>query len=75
VLAGCGISFLPTWLVADALRQGALEIVLPDCRMENMVAHAVWPMTRSLAPKIRVVVDTLVERLKSPPWDRSLPLA
>jgi DNA-binding transcriptional LysR family regulator len=74
VLAGCGISFLPTWLAADALRQGALEMVLSDCLVENLTAHAVWPMTRNLAPKIRVVVDTLVERLKSPPWDRGLPL-
>jgi DNA-binding transcriptional LysR family regulator len=75
VLAGCGISFLPTWLAADAIRQGALETVLSDCLVENLTAHAVWPMTRNLAPKIRVVVDTLVERFKSPAWDRGLPSA
>ena len=68
-LAGCGIAFLPTWLAADCLKSGELEMVLSDCLVENVAVHAIWPVTRNLAPKIRVVVDALVERFSSPPWD------
>ncbi|RRH95302.1 LysR family transcriptional regulator [Mesorhizobium tamadayense] len=69
VLAGCGITFLPTWLIADSLKRGELEMVLSDCLIENVVVHAVWPVTRNLAPKVRVVVDALIEHFSSPPWD------
>ncbi|RWD07492.1 MAG: LysR family transcriptional regulator [Mesorhizobium sp.] len=68
-LAGCGITFLPTWLNADSLSSGELETVLSDCLIENIVVHAIWPVTRNLAPKVRVVVDALVEHFSSPPWD------
>ncbi|TGQ85581.1 LysR family transcriptional regulator [Mesorhizobium sp. M8A.F.Ca.ET.208.01.1.1] len=69
VLAGCGITFLPTWLVADSLRSGALEMVLVDTLVENISVHAIWPVTRALTPKVRVVVDALVAHFSSPPWD------
>ncbi|CAH2405056.1 LysR family transcriptional regulator [Mesorhizobium ventifaucium] len=68
-LAGCGIVFLPTWLAADSLKSGELETVLSDCLVEDIVVHAVWPVTRSLTPKVRVVVDALIEHFSSPPWD------
>ncbi|SIT56643.1 putative transcriptional regulator [Mesorhizobium prunaredense] len=68
-LAGCGIVFLPTWLVADSLKSGELETVLSDCLVEDIVVHAIWPVTRSLTPKVRVVVDALIEHFSSPPWD------
>ncbi|RWC63013.1 LysR family transcriptional regulator [Mesorhizobium sp.] len=68
-LAGCGITFLPTWLAADSLKSGDLEMVLSDCLVENIVVHAVWPVTRALTPKVRVVVDALVEHFSAPSWD------
>lgn len=68
-LAGCGITFLPTWLAADSLKSGALEMVLSDRLVENIAVHAVWPVTRALTPKVRVVVDALVEHFSAPPWD------
>ncbi|RUX73402.1 LysR substrate-binding domain-containing protein, partial [Mesorhizobium sp. M7A.F.Ca.CA.004.08.2.1] len=68
-LAGCGIAFLPTWLAADSLKSCDLEMVLSDCLVENIVVHAVWPVTRALTPKVRVVVDALVEHFSAPPWD------
>ncbi|RVB57146.1 LysR substrate-binding domain-containing protein, partial [Mesorhizobium sp. M7A.F.Ca.CA.002.03.2.1] len=68
-LAGCGIAFLPTWLAADSLKSGDLEMVLSECLVENIVVHAVWPVTRALTPKVRVVVDALVEHFSAPPWD------
>ncbi|WP_319799953.1 LysR substrate-binding domain-containing protein [Mesorhizobium sp. PAMC28654] len=68
-LAGCGIVFLPTWLLADSLRRGELETVLSDCLVEDIVVHAVWPVTRAMTPKVRVVVDALIEHFSAPPWD------
>ncbi|PTE09873.1 LysR family transcriptional regulator [Mesorhizobium helmanticense] len=68
-LAGCGIVFLPTWLAADSLKRGELEMVLSDCLVEDIVVHAVWPVTRNLTPKVRVVVDALIEHFSSPSWD------
>lgn len=68
-LAGCGIVFLPTWLAADSLKRGELETVLSNCLVEDIVVHAIWPVTRTLAPKVRVVVDALVEHFSSPSWD------
>ena len=68
-LAGCGITYLPTWLMADSVRRGALELLLSPELVENAVVHALWSKTRNLAPKIRIVVDELVARLAAPPWD------
>ena len=70
VLAGLGISYLPTWLVADHLRRGDLETLWPHYFVENEPVHALWPKTRTLAPKVRVVVDALVGRFAVPPWDQ-----
>jgi DNA-binding transcriptional LysR family regulator len=68
--AGCGIAFLPTWLAAEALRDGALVPVLGMTPVENTPIHAVWPETRSLAPKVRAAVDALAGLCADPPWDR-----
>jgi DNA-binding transcriptional LysR family regulator len=73
-LAGHGLTYLPTWLMAAHLQRGELEMVLSDTLVEDVVIHALWPKTRDLAPKIRMVVDELVRRFSpSPPWDACLP--
>lgn len=69
VLAGLGVAYLPTWLIAEHLQRGELVTLWPDSFIENIPVHALWPKTRSLAPKVRVVVDALVERFSPPPWD------
>jgi DNA-binding transcriptional LysR family regulator len=61
-LKGCGISYLPTWLTADELASGRLERVLSPDVVEGAPIHAIWPATRMLAPKIRFVVDELVQQ-------------
>ncbi|SJM36040.1 LysR substrate-binding domain-containing protein [Mesorhizobium delmotii] len=69
VLEGCGIAFLPTWLIAKALASGDLECVLSVHLVETAPIHAIWPTTRTLAPKIRFTVDELVERFSPPAWE------
>jgi DNA-binding transcriptional LysR family regulator len=71
-LAGRGIALLSTWLIADHLREGRLINVLPDVVTRGFPIHALWPHARQTSPKIRVVVDELVERfLPEPPWGRN----
>ncbi|MRS18792.1 LysR family transcriptional regulator [Enterobacteriaceae bacterium RIT692] len=60
-LAGCGLSQLPMWLVGQSLESGALREVLPGNSGGEMPISALWPKSRQLLPKIRYVVDTLVQ--------------
>jgi len=68
-LAGQGLAYLPTWLMGAALARGELEMVLSDSAVDDLPVHALWPKTRDLAPKIRVVVDDLLRHFSPvPPW-------
>lgn len=70
VLADRGIALLSTWLIDDHLRSGRLISILPEIETRGFPIHALWPHARHMAPKVRVVVDELVNRfLPEPPWD------
>ena len=70
--AGQGLALLATWLCADDLRTGRLVDAMPGVARVGFPIHAVWPRTRHLAPKVRVVVDKLVQRFAPrPPWEIS----
>ncbi|RJS93613.1 LysR family transcriptional regulator [Salinisphaera sp. Q1T1-3] len=58
-LAGAGLCQLPTWLIADELADGRLETVLDAHAGAEMPIHALWPASRYLTPKVRVVIDAL----------------
>ena len=69
-LAGHGLALLSNWLVAEHLKSGRLEAVLPQMETQGFPIHALWPQTRHLSSKVRVVVDELVSRfLPVSPWD------
>lgn len=59
-LAGCGLAQLPTWLVGEHLRSGALVQVLDAWSGGEMPIHAIWPRTKYIQPRVRVVIDELV---------------
>ncbi|EPK7360672.1 TPA: LysR family transcriptional regulator [Kluyvera cryocrescens] len=59
-LAGCGLSQLPRWLVAEHLRRGELVEVLAEYAGGEMPISAIWPKNRQPLPKIRYAVDELV---------------
>lgn len=61
VLAGAGLSQLPTWLVGAHLASGALVPVLQEYAGAEMPIHAVWPQSRYMKPKLRVIIDALAE--------------
>jgi DNA-binding transcriptional LysR family regulator len=60
---GLGITMLPETLCADAVRNGELEVVLPEWRLPQGIAHAVFASRRGLLPAVRVFIDFLAERL------------
>jgi DNA-binding transcriptional LysR family regulator len=60
---GIGITLLPETVCADAVRRGDLEVVLPDWRLPQGIAHAVFASRRGLLPAVRVFIDFLAERL------------
>jgi DNA-binding transcriptional LysR family regulator len=77
-LAGCGIALLPTYIVGGDLQQGALRIVLAECKAPETGLYATYLPNRYLAAKVRVFVDYLVVQFgPSPGWDalRTVPSA
>src|SRR5690606_6802965 len=60
---GLGITLLPETMCADAVRSGALEVVLPEWRLPQGVAHAVFASRRGMLPSVRAFIDFLAEKL------------
>lgn len=73
LLAGAGLAVLPTFIVGDDLRTGALRAVLPDVPVPGTAVYAVYPPQRHVPPKLRAFIDFLGERFGPDPyWDRGL---
>ncbi|WP_429560095.1 LysR substrate-binding domain-containing protein [Paraburkholderia youngii] len=60
-VAGMGVCQMPMSLIRPHLESGALVSVLDEISNELTDVHAVWPKVAHLRPKVRHVVDTLVE--------------
>ncbi|MGD9809808.1 MAG: LysR substrate-binding domain-containing protein [Sphingobium sp.] len=60
---GLGICQLPEFYVADMLRNGALELVLPDASADAEPIGAVYPRRRHLPPKTSRLIAMLAEDL------------
>ncbi len=63
VLAGLGIACLPDFMVRQAIERGELVSVL-DAHVEHQGSfRLLWPSSKHLAPKLRVFIDFMVDRL------------
>ena len=70
-VAGMGIAIHSTWHVADDLRAGRLQLVLPDCKLPETGIHAVMPQRRLVPARVTAFVDFMAEQLGGvPPWER-----
>jgi len=70
-LAGVGITRLTDVIVGDAIRRGELVPILSDWHhVEPVPLYATYPSGRNLSPKIRAMVDFLVEQFGPAPWRR-----
>ncbi|MBO6605174.1 MULTISPECIES: LysR family transcriptional regulator [Paracoccaceae] len=63
-IGGLGIAYLPSFLYADAMRQGLLVDAIPDLPMEVHGIYAVYPPGRYTQPKVRAFIDFLVEQFR-----------
>ncbi|RYZ57886.1 MAG: LysR family transcriptional regulator, partial [Proteobacteria bacterium] len=59
VLAGYGITQLPTWLIKDELASGELVEILPHLSTSGLLLNLVWPQSRRLTPKMNALVEGL----------------
>ena len=62
-VAGMGLAWLPEWLIRDQLNQGQLVTVLDEFSGAGMACHAVWPDVSPLPLRVRLAIDTLIEKL------------
>jgi DNA-binding transcriptional LysR family regulator len=71
-VAGVGITRLTDVIVGDAIHRGELVPILTDWNhVEPVPLYATYPSGRHLAPKVRAMVDFLVERFADAPWRRA----
>lgn len=72
-LAGLGLAVLPLFIAADALRAGTLIHVLPNESPLPDTIYAVYPPTRHVTRRVRMLVDHLSLYLAAgPSWEKGL---
>jgi len=72
-IAGLGITEAPSFMVSDAIKSGTLEPLLMDYPTPEYAIYVVRPPGSYVPGKVRVLIDTLVERLGGEPeWERFL---
>lgn len=70
-IAGHGILTTPTFISWQAIASGDLVPILRDYQLPSPNAYAVYPKTRYLSRRARVLIDFLVERFgDNPYWDQ-----
>jgi LysR family transcriptional regulator, regulator for bpeEF and oprC len=62
--AGLGIAQMPAFVVKEAMERGVLELVLADWFPEPAPLHLVYPQSRHLSSRVRVLVDWLSELIR-----------
>jgi DNA-binding transcriptional LysR family regulator len=71
-----GVAGLPTFMVAEALRDGRLHRVLPEWHGGVLQLYAAMPTRKHVPTRTRAFVDFLVETFggnQEDPWQATLP--
>ncbi|MET0184891.1 MAG: substrate binding domain-containing protein, partial [Achromobacter sp.] len=63
-----GIILQPTFIVGEDLAAGRLIEICPDYRSIDIGIYAVYGSRKHVAPKVRLLIDFLVERFSTPRW-------
>ena len=61
-LAGAGIAQFPESMVNGHIDEGTLVAVMSDHMPVPVELNVVWPRTRHLIPKVRLIVDELLRK-------------
>lgn len=68
---GLGLAHVPAFVAGEALRRGTLMRVLSSFEPPPYDLHVLYPHSRHLAAKVRLLVDFLVDRYcQAPQWER-----
>ena len=59
-IAGVGLAWLPSWLIAHYALRGQLQAVLPGYREQPAPIHVIWPTAAHMPAKTRCAIDALV---------------
>ncbi len=62
-LAHQGVILQPTFLVGEDLAAGRLVELMPEYRSIELGIYAIYPTRKHVAPKVRALIDFLVQRL------------
>ena len=63
-----GLVIQPSFLVGDDVRSGTLVELMPDYRSIEMGIYAMYPTRKHVLPKVRLLIDYLVDAFKAAPW-------
>lgn len=74
-IAGFGIAMQPTFIVAEPIERGELEIVLPETVWTESQLYVVYPPGRAISCRVRAFIDFLADRFSAPAWDEQLEAA
>jgi DNA-binding transcriptional LysR family regulator len=75
-VAGLAMVRLPAFIVHEQITARELEPVLLGYRWDDLHAWAVYPQTRRLPARVRVLIDYLAEVFgETPYWEACLPVA
>ncbi len=58
---GLGIAMLPTFIVAQELERGELQIILPEYQPSELTLCVIYPVNRHLSTKVRLFTQFLQE--------------
>lgn len=68
--AGLGLACVPAFVAGEAVRSGRVKRLLREHETEPYGVHALYPHSRHLAAKVRVLVDFLADRYRGiPRWE------
>lgn len=59
-IAGMGLAWLPSWLLAHYVLRGQLQPVLAAYRCQPLPIHVIWPTAPHMPAKTRCAIDALV---------------
>jgi DNA-binding transcriptional LysR family regulator len=63
-----GIVLQPTFLVGKYLNSGELVELIPEYKSIELGIYAIYPTRKLVSPKVRLLIDFLVQSFKKPNW-------
>lgn len=62
---GCGLAFLPSFIVAGDVLDGRLEIVLESYERAPLPISVVWPHQRHMPARLRALIDHIIAHFQT----------